>query len=76
MVVRPAGEADERAVTDALATAFAPDPVWGWAVPDPAVRPANLGRYTSVGFRPRDELRAPNGQIITTMWRPAPSDAG
>ena len=34
-----------------------------------STNPANLDRYASVGFEPRDELRAPNGLVVTTMWR-------
>jgi GNAT superfamily N-acetyltransferase len=33
--------------------------------------PANLKRYESVGFAERDELVAPSGAVVTTMWRPA-----
>lgn len=33
--------------------------------------PANIGRYASVGFVPRQEIGMPAGQIVTTMWREA-----
>jgi GNAT superfamily N-acetyltransferase len=33
--------------------------------------PANLGRYASVGFHPRQEITTPSGHIVTTMWRPS-----
>ncbi|AUY47759.1 GNAT family N-acetyltransferase [Streptomyces sp. CB01881] len=33
--------------------------------------PANLGRYRSMGFTPRDELTTASGHVVTTMWRPA-----
>jgi GNAT superfamily N-acetyltransferase len=36
--------------------------------------PANNARYESVGFTRRDEITAPSGQIVTTMWRPAAGD--
>ncbi len=36
-----------------------------------STNPANLERYASVGFQARDQLRAPNGSVVTTMWRPA-----
>jgi GNAT superfamily N-acetyltransferase len=39
-----------------------------------STNPANLGRYASVGFEVRDELRIPGGgQVVTTMWRPGAS---
>ncbi len=38
MVVRRATADDEDAVVAALTTSFANDPVWGWALPDLAVR--------------------------------------
>jgi GNAT superfamily N-acetyltransferase len=39
-----------------------------------STNPANLRRYASVGFEPRDEVRIPGGgQIVTTMWRPGAS---
>lgn len=33
--------------------------------------PANLQRYARVGFEIRDEVTAPSGHVVTTMWRPA-----
>jgi GNAT superfamily N-acetyltransferase len=33
-----------------------------------STNPANLGRYASVGFEPRDEVEV-LGQVVTTMWR-------
>lgn len=33
--------------------------------------PANLDRYRSLGFSPRDELTTATGHVVTTMWRPA-----
>jgi GNAT superfamily N-acetyltransferase len=33
--------------------------------------PANLARYGSVGFVPRDEITIATGHVVTTMWRPA-----
>ena len=39
-----------------------------------STNPANLRRYASVGFEPRDEVTiAGGGQVVTTMWRPATS---
>jgi len=36
-----------------------------------STNPANLARYASVGFEPRDEVVVPGGgQVVTTMWRP------
>jgi GNAT superfamily N-acetyltransferase len=33
--------------------------------------PANLARYRSVGFTPRDTITIATGHVVTTMWRPA-----
>jgi GNAT superfamily N-acetyltransferase len=33
--------------------------------------PANLQRYASVGFTPRDQVTTATGHTVTTMWRPA-----
>ncbi|WP_434598956.1 GNAT family N-acetyltransferase [Streptomyces sp. A5-4] len=33
--------------------------------------PANIARYESVGFTPRDEITTATGHVVTTMWRPA-----
>ncbi|MET9255827.1 GNAT family N-acetyltransferase [Streptomyces sp. NPDC048182] len=33
--------------------------------------PANLARYASVGFVPRDTVTVATGHEVTTMWRPA-----
>lgn len=33
--------------------------------------PANIARYQSVGFTPRDTITVATGHVITTMWRPA-----
>ncbi|MFF2040997.1 GNAT family N-acetyltransferase [Kitasatospora sp. NPDC058170] len=33
--------------------------------------PANIRRYESVGFTPRDEIAIAGGRTVTTMWRPA-----
>ena len=43
MEIRRATSRDEQGVADALATSFAEDPVWGWALPDPATRVAFWG---------------------------------
>ena len=32
--------------------------------------PANLARYRSVGFTPREEITTATGHVVTTMWRP------
>lgn len=36
-----------------------------------STNPANLRRYESVGFGVRDEIVLADGQVVTTMWRPA-----
>ena len=33
--------------------------------------PANIDRYRSVGFTPRDTITIATGHVVTTMWRPA-----
>jgi len=33
--------------------------------------PANIARYRSVGFTPRDTITIATGHVVTTMWRPA-----
>ncbi|MFE7169879.1 GNAT family N-acetyltransferase [Streptomyces sp. NPDC057616] len=33
--------------------------------------PANIDRYQSVGFAPRDTITIATGHVVTTMWRPA-----
>ncbi|GLW71027.1 N-acetyltransferase [Kitasatospora phosalacinea] len=33
--------------------------------------PANLARYRSVGFVPRQDVTTATGHTVTTMWRPA-----
>jgi len=33
--------------------------------------PANNKRYERAGFAARDQITAPSGHIVTTMWRPA-----
>lgn len=33
--------------------------------------PANIDRYQSVGFTPRDTITIATGHVVTTMWRPA-----
>jgi len=33
--------------------------------------PANIARYESVGFSPRDTITIATGHVVTTMWRPA-----
>ncbi|MFJ8111842.1 GNAT family N-acetyltransferase [Streptomyces sp. NPDC096132] len=38
--------------------------------------PANLERYESVGFVPRDRITVATGHVVTTMWRPAGGTAG
>ncbi|MGA7989538.1 MAG: GNAT family N-acetyltransferase [Candidatus Dormiibacterota bacterium] len=78
---RVAAAEDATRVADVLAAAFQDDPVWGWAFPDPSLRPAQLAvwwrfltdaamRYPWVWVTPAIEAAAvwipPGGAELST----------
>ncbi|MGZ4717205.1 MAG: GNAT family N-acetyltransferase [Acidimicrobiales bacterium] len=69
MIVRKASEADEVAVASVLALAFAHDPVWGWAIPDPEAR-AGFWSFMAQNGIGQDMVRVVDEVKATAVWVP------
>lgn len=71
--VRRAAGADIAAITETVSTAFHDDPVWGWAFPDPRLRPEQYARWwplwIEAGLR-NESVWVTDGCEAAAVWTP------